>query len=601
MIIIRRNLTVRALASVLLLANSLSAQASLPLTPPNPTLIPAHHHHHSAGIVGGSSSGGHHWSHSAGGGTWYQQHAQSGGWIQTGGSQSQSNFQTTTSSSSNPPPLHLNLSSTTPTTTRPPVNLNLSSTAQIDAAPKFVQWHPVDIVIGTSNLVVNSSSLLTPAELLAVYQVAHTGHQSIVLGANGTAVGGSATLGPRLSANLSTLVIPQGVTVTDISRTGTLNVSGNLVDNGTLLLTTYNPTVSTFSLLASNITVGPQGLLATVQPSGVSQPLGLLISSQHDVSNEGTITTGGSLNINVGSGNLTNTGLIQSSTGSISIASTSPTQQLNVTASGGTFEAANDITLGDPTATGKADVNVIGGNFDSQTLNLYAGTGAINAATNSITGGINVTGATAVVSNTIGNLTFDSFNLSGDPIFASAGNISLPSTFFSASPGTDFIVLAGGSISGSIIIDTDDPSSGVPTAAGDIFMSAGYSFTVNGVTTPTTTVNCTSCPSSMYTTNTSVVLNPTATINVGQLIGAQVTLQAPGDIQTGVINAFLPDSTTTTPGITVTSANGNVNLPNIGATGNITVSAGQSVNTINFCVVALITLGPRPEVVQPSP
>jgi len=92
----------------------------------------------------------------------------------------------------------------------------------------------VSIVVGGTTSQITSSTLLTPAERVALYQVLSTGQQSLILNGQGAADGGSLTIGSGLSSRLSSLVIPAGVTAVDVSKSGTLNLSGNLINEGTI-------------------------------------------------------------------------------------------------------------------------------------------------------------------------------------------------------------------------------------------------------------------------------------------------------------------------------------------------------------------------------
>src|SRR5262249_39747590 len=114
-----------------------------------------------------------------------------------------------------------------------PVNLDLTSTARNLTPGNLVNTVPVMINVGAASHSVAKTDLLTPAELLAVYQVSRLGQQTIQLGALGNAVGGSFTMGPRFSQYVSNLVVPTGVTaIRDFGTSGSLNIAGNLVNSG---------------------------------------------------------------------------------------------------------------------------------------------------------------------------------------------------------------------------------------------------------------------------------------------------------------------------------------------------------------------------------
>src|SRR5271170_6617814 len=70
-------------------------------------------------------------------------------------------------------------------------SLNLGSSKQSTTATNLGSGQSVAIKVGGTSLLVNSATSLTPAERAAVMQVLQTGHQSLILAANGAATGGS--------------------------------------------------------------------------------------------------------------------------------------------------------------------------------------------------------------------------------------------------------------------------------------------------------------------------------------------------------------------------------------------------------------------------
>jgi hypothetical protein len=315
------------------------------------------------------------------------------------------------------------------------VNLDLSSTtatSTIGNAGHLGQTGSVSINVGGTQLNVTSTTQLTPAERLAVYQVINSGQQSVVLDSQGSASGGTVTLSSHLSQELGNLVIPKGVTVIDSTKSGSLNFSGNLTDAGTLYVTSTNPT-NHVVIDANNISVQAHGLISDVLPTGslhgsaASQNASLTLAAQNNLTNAGTIINGGSLNLVAGGATVTNSGLIKSISGDINIGSSAPSHDINVIATGGTFEAANGaINVRDASYTGTGNINLTGGNYLSQNLNLYSGSGTATTSVNQISGLLNINAGqahTVVAEDTLrlGNLT-----LSGDPTFYNtAGSITI--------------------------------------------------------------------------------------------------------------------------------------------------------------------------------
>ncbi len=178
----------------------------------------------------------------------------------------------------------------------------------------------VTIDVGGISQTVNSKTELTPAEYLAVMEVASGGQQSVIIGTNGVATGGTIIINQHLSQQLASLVIPQGVTVIDISRSGTLNLSGNITDAGKLYLESSNPLLSAVTINASNITVQGQGLISDVLTPAT---LNLNLDAANNINNSGTILSSGSVGLTAGSGNIINAGSIIATKGNINIASSS--------------------------------------------------------------------------------------------------------------------------------------------------------------------------------------------------------------------------------------------------------------------------------------
>lgn len=187
---------------------------------------------------------------------------------------------------------------TAPThSSRTPVELDLSSTSATLTANHLTQAAPITIQVGSVNKTLTAATLVTPAELLAAYQVFSTGNQSIILSAAGNAVGGSLALGAKFSQYVSALVIPQGVTaVRDFGRAQALNLTGNLVNQGNFYAYSSNPLVNTAAVSANNIVNQTGALLSSVLPaqglpglnSAVSA-LNLQLTAAQNLYNAGTI------------------------------------------------------------------------------------------------------------------------------------------------------------------------------------------------------------------------------------------------------------------------------------------------------------------------
>src|SRR4051812_8547040 len=103
-----------------------------------------------------------------------------------------------------------------------PVNLDLTSTNRSASASAVQNFQPAAIVVAGQTQNVTAASMLTPAQMVALAQVLNTGQQSIRLGINGNAVGGTLNLSAQLNQQIANLVVPQSVNA--ISQAATLDV-----------------------------------------------------------------------------------------------------------------------------------------------------------------------------------------------------------------------------------------------------------------------------------------------------------------------------------------------------------------------------------------
>ncbi len=97
--------------------------------------------------------------------------------------------------------MNLDLSSTQAT-----ISSHNSSPVQIQVGGSLNQGS----VTGGSSLLVNPGQLLTPAQNAAVFEVLK-GNQTLLLGAQGNALGGALNLSSSFAHNIGSLVVPQNV------------------------------------------------------------------------------------------------------------------------------------------------------------------------------------------------------------------------------------------------------------------------------------------------------------------------------------------------------------------------------------------------------
>jgi adhesin HecA-like repeat protein len=395
--------------------------------------------------------------------------------------------------------------STSQSSTTPSFNLDLTSTAKNVLPPSLLGSKTVQILVGNGIQSISASSSITAGERLAVYQLLSTGHQSIVLGPLGNAIGGTFTMGANFGNYVSSVEIPTGVTALAVINKATgLNLSGSLTNSGNVYAVGNTSGLSTANISASSIANNAGGLISNALPASLTLPVytalpNLSLSAIHDLINAGTIssagalslTAGGSINnsgttqsvgsmamqansiVNAGTlsslqGNiamttaaLTNTGSILATLGNVSVAS--PTSSLLVDSTGGTITAGGDIDFSTIAAAAgtTGSLNLTGGTLAANDISFESPGGNINVAADSISGPVSVTGCSASVGTNQGSLNIDYANLSGDPIFyASGGSLDLtgPLTGGFVTNGADFVALASGNIvanntTGTVTID----------------------------------------------------------------------------------------------------------------------------------------------------
>lgn len=456
------------------------------------------------------------------------------------------------------------------------VNMNLTSTVASVVASSGGQSSATMINVGGAFMKVLPATQLTPAEYLAALQVWSGQPQAMLLDRQGAAVGGNVVVGDGLTSSLSALVVPKNVSLTSVTTTGVLSIAGDLVDHGAIYITAANQTsLGSLSLNAANVVV--TGLLSA------PQNIPFNVTATGAVNNSGTIYSGSDLSIRVGSGHLTNTGLISSANGSIHIDALAPDTNINVTARGGTFSAPNGvIAVRDSAYNGVGDVSLRGGNYLSQALNLYSGTGAIDGALGRVTGMLNTAANIAHLSAATDTLTLGSQCLTGDPTYINtSGNININGAM--STSGNDIAIIASGSIIGG-------PGASITTAGGDALLIAGAAATTSSTQNPanaSVSVDLNSGPGGNVDFSGSLSAMIDTSNTSGR--GGSVTILAHANGLTGGRVLFAPGDTIYTPG---TTGGGNVqilaggnsgiglNLPSVDTSGS-NGSNGGSISAIS--------------------
>lgn len=438
------------------------------------------------------------------------------------------------------------------------VDFDLSSTrANITLGSRLFQSQSsVTIDIGGTLKTLSANSKVTAAEYVAALQQLDGGGQSLVLGKDGQGVGGTFTLdsidNAGRSIKASELVIPQGVTgVGNFGRTSDFRVVGNLVNDGNVYALSNNPSNSLATISAKNVINESNGVISSAVPTSVSSAYGSTLSevdlrlrADNDITNKGSIISSGNLdliaggsltntqgaaasaannlNINVGSGTVTNGGTITSTTGNINFASSVSAQDLNVLNGGGTLQALNgDINFRDPSYADVGNINVFGGNLYSKQVNLNSGTGTADVGVENITGLVNVNAACTHVTATSGDLNLGTMNLTGDPTYYSVtGDVSLSSSI--STNGANLAIIAGGDV---IMTAGGINTSSVGGNSGNILIVAGAF-----VTAPAS-------GSANNDTTTTVSIANSANAGKGSLIGGKIDLGAGAGVTSGGVGA----------------------------------------------------------------
>lgn len=365
-----------------------------------------------------------------------------------------------------------------------PSELDLSSTTKSVRAPGTLVA-PVVITQGQSSHTVTATSMLTPAQAVAVAQILETGRQSLTLGVMGNASGGSMTL--TSTQNLNFLKVPSGVTVIgDFANTNSISVRGNITNSGTIFAQTANPNFTNLIMNMVNLTNTNSGLILNTLPG-----LNLSLVATESIFNAGRITSAGNLNliagqiqnsnpvglttpllaanghVNIATANLLNAGTI-GALGNINIVQQiMRNSELIQTASqvpfnmlpASTLSAANSsliqTTLGTLFAVNgsisldsysQSPVNravISGGELRSQLVYINTGLGQLEMNVGRVTGTINMEAGSVFLSATTPVLELGFIKVPGNMLFVSTGDLTaaaLPAT------GGVLSLISGGSI-----------------------------------------------------------------------------------------------------------------------------------------------------------
>lgn len=499
-------------------------------------------------------------------------------------------------------------------TTPAALNLDLSSTAASVAFSGGCQTTSVNIDVGGVAQTVNPGQMLTPAQAVAAYQMMHSGVQNILLGSDGSAVGGSMVIGDRLAGMLNSLVIPTGVSV--INQAAGLSLLGNLTNSGSIYAVSNNPATATATanISALNILNNQTGLISSVLPTGLgldlsqySSILNLSLSAINNIINSGTIMSAGNLtmsaggsiqnvmsgaavpimqamnnlnmqapdivnqgniiaqmaSINMATSALANQGSIQAMLGNINMTSSTLVENITVNALSGVMQALNgSIDFRDSLYTGSGNVGIFGGDYFSKALSIYSGGGVVDLDAGKVTGRLSISAEAAHVKADTPTLVLGSNCLLGDPTYYNTGNIDIDGPIIT---GEDLAIVAGGNITAT------STTASINTGGNNLLMIAGATIDDSG---------CVGCSSS-GTLNGSppsggVVSGQSIDVDLNTPLGGNIDLSL-SEVGTGG-NYIIDTSNGAGAGGSVTL----VALANGTGTGYINVynpNAGSSINT----------------------
>jgi trimeric autotransporter adhesin len=286
-------------------------------------------------------------------------------------------------------------------------------------------------VTGGTEMSVAIGQLLTPAQNAALWQSV-LGDQHILINNNGVAIGGTAVLNSSWAGNLSSIVVPTGVSVATVgfNESNPLSVSGasSVLGSVYALQNVFGQT-GTMNF-ASNFNIGANGTLSGFLPvtlpginlAGLFGSQNLAINVLGNFTNNGSVTVPGDLALNVtgtftnatlpsmaaaslsaqninimsGSGNIINSGLM-SANNAINISTTSAITDLIVNNTGGTLGALSSINVRDVLYSGAAKIDFTGGDLLSDELHLNAGSGAVSLEVEDLSGLVFVKAGAATI------------------------------------------------------------------------------------------------------------------------------------------------------------------------------------------------------------
>jgi hypothetical protein len=328
----------------------------------------------------------------------------------------------------------------------------------------------------------------------------------------------------------SSLTVAAGATaVINFGHSDTINISGDILNSGSIYAVSSNPAIGTVNFNAINIANYNGALLTTNLPTGAIFPiaglvqnLNLSLNAVNAIFNAGNIASAGNLamtagtsitntgamgavqtiNMVTGVDGLINSGVLNSIAGSINI-STLASRDLLINNTVGTLQAlmgtVNVSTLAS-TSLDKLNLSLTGGDVLARELNVRTQEGIASIDVRDLTGVLNVSAGELHVSSNTSNLQLGAMNITGDPTFFNpGGDIQINSSL--SFPGNHLAIIAGNNIyttANNISIATNNSTfnggSVLMVAGANIGTAGGTGNTINPASNTSTAVTLNTVP-----------------------------------------------------------------------------------------------------------
>jgi hypothetical protein len=379
------------------------------------------------------------------------------------------------------------------------------------------------ITVGGEEKTFSAGSRVTAAEYVALKQLSEDGTQTLGINSDGIAQSGSFSLNSVASRRVGDLVIPTNVAAINlVTSSRKLAVSGDIQNFGAIYGVSTDERLNSGRIIAKTITNETGATISTTLNETVKslinggiEDLSLELEARKGITNHGQIssagnltltTTGGGianiagsstrngrdmasnaspqsapritaqkdLNIISGSGEVINSGIMQSLAANVNVASTNVEQDISIIGGNGSIQALQgDINVRSADYAGSANITLVGGDYLAKNLNLFSGTGKILGVFGDTNARLNTVAGEEHFFVDTENLYLGNNCVTGDPTFVNkGGNIIINglNTF-----NEDVAILASGDI-----LDDGTGTSQIVAHGYNVTLVAGASITSGG-------------------------------------------------------------------------------------------------------------------------